>query len=99
MRGYVFLFKQKTAYEMRMSDWSSDVCSSDLVPRLQGARGCHRCTLLFRLPASAVGTRQQRKLQRVAPTVLSQTKEPCQSTARPLRRRRPQAQPQAQETV
>src|SRR3546814_8720345 len=26
-----FLFKQKTAYEMRISDWSSDVCSSDLV--------------------------------------------------------------------
>src|SRR3546814_4072845 len=26
-----FFFKQKTAYEMRMSDWSSDVCSSDLV--------------------------------------------------------------------
>src|SRR3546814_4542483 len=26
----VFLFKQKTSYEMRMSDWSSDVCSSDL---------------------------------------------------------------------
>src|SRR3546814_9671493 len=30
--GYViFFFKQKTAYEMRISDWSSDVCSSDLV--------------------------------------------------------------------
>src|SRR3546814_10038307 len=27
----VFFFKQKTAYEMRMSEWSSDVCSSDLV--------------------------------------------------------------------
>src|SRR3546814_4088987 len=27
---YVFVFKQKTAYEMRISDWSSDVCSSDL---------------------------------------------------------------------
>src|SRR3546814_5795880 len=27
-----FFFKQKTAYELRMSDWSSDVCSSDLVP-------------------------------------------------------------------
>src|SRR3546814_1554130 len=27
----VFFFKQKTAYEMRISDWSSDVCSSDLV--------------------------------------------------------------------
>src|SRR3546814_20207569 len=28
--GY-FFFKQKTAYEMRISDWSSDVCSSDLI--------------------------------------------------------------------
>src|SRR3546814_9793537 len=28
----VFFFKQKTAYEMRISDWSSDVCSSDLKP-------------------------------------------------------------------
>src|SRR3546814_3883858 len=28
--GNVFFFKQKTAYEMRISDWSSDVCSSDL---------------------------------------------------------------------
>src|SRR3546814_5697024 len=29
-RCCVFFFKQKTAYEMRISDWSSDVCSSDL---------------------------------------------------------------------
>src|SRR3546814_5296642 len=29
---YIFLFKQKTAYEMRISVWSSDVCSSDLLP-------------------------------------------------------------------
>src|SRR3546814_10694083 len=29
----VFFFKQKTAYEMRISDWSSDVCSSDLTTR------------------------------------------------------------------
>src|SRR3546814_6651135 len=28
-----FFFKQKTAYEMRISDWSSDVCSTDLHPR------------------------------------------------------------------
>src|SRR3546814_8718597 len=27
----MFIFKQKTAYEMRISDWSSDVCSSDLM--------------------------------------------------------------------
>src|SRR3546814_1853426 len=31
---FFFFFKQKTAYEMRISDWSSDVCSSDLRPRL-----------------------------------------------------------------
>src|SRR3546814_2249079 len=30
-----FFFKQKTAYEMRISDWSSDVCSSDLTRRRQ----------------------------------------------------------------
>src|SRR3546814_6047995 len=33
----VFFFKQKTAYEMRISDWSSDVCSSDL--HREGGRG------------------------------------------------------------
>src|SRR3546814_944682 len=32
-----FFFKQKTAYEMRISDWSSDVCSSDLRPRADTA--------------------------------------------------------------
>src|SRR3546814_7777238 len=31
MMSVVFFFKQKTAYEMRISDWSSDVCSSDLI--------------------------------------------------------------------
>src|SRR3546814_1414502 len=28
---FFFFFKQKTAYELRISDWSSDVCSSDLI--------------------------------------------------------------------
>src|SRR3546814_1398334 len=37
MLVYVFFcFKQKTAYEMRMSDWSSDVCSSDLLSGVYG---------------------------------------------------------------
>src|SRR3546814_8065466 len=41
-----FFFKQKTAYEMRISDWSSDVCSSDLVQPSEagvepGAAGNH----------------------------------------------------------
>src|SRR3546814_7903282 len=35
---FCFLFKQKTAYEMRISDWSSDVCSSDLLLDRSGAR-------------------------------------------------------------
>src|SRR3546814_3478081 len=34
---FLFFFKQKTAYEMRISDWSSDVCSSDLLR--EGERG------------------------------------------------------------
>src|SRR3546814_5600015 len=36
-----FFFKQKTAYEMRISDWSSDVCSSDLL-RFAAGKLCHR---------------------------------------------------------
>src|SRR3546814_7902582 len=35
----VFFFKQKTAYEMRISDWSSDVCSSDLRVDVEAAVG------------------------------------------------------------
>src|SRR3546814_16793077 len=31
MLSFFFFFKQKTAYELRISDWSSDVCSSDLI--------------------------------------------------------------------
>src|SRR3546814_13746567 len=31
----IFFFKQKTAYEMRISDWSSNVCSSDLLHRIK----------------------------------------------------------------
>src|SRR3546814_11456292 len=38
---FFFFFKQKTAYELRISDWSSDVCSSDL-PALVAGRGHHR---------------------------------------------------------
>src|SRR3546814_8433863 len=51
-----FFFKQKTAYEMRISDWSSDVCSSDLQPDQRPGRararrhaaplGDARCVLL-----------------------------------------------------
>src|SRR3546814_10611399 len=38
---WFFFFKQKTAYEMRISDWSSDVCSSDLHEVEQHAHRMH----------------------------------------------------------
>src|SRR3546814_3161796 len=36
----VFFFKQKTAYELRISDWSSDVCSSDLTLSCLSLNAC-----------------------------------------------------------
>src|SRR3546814_3104205 len=50
----LFCFKQKTAYEMRISDWSSDVCSSDLLGQaarnfgLAAARGAYHQDVLGR---------------------------------------------------
>src|SRR3546814_4245934 len=47
---FFFFFKQKTAYEMRISDWSSDVCSSDLTERwsTDSRMPCWRCNLMER---------------------------------------------------
>src|SRR3546814_1405706 len=65
----VFFFKQKTAYEMRISDWSSDVCSSDLDAVPGEAQGrLHRearvlARLLERDPRA--GARVLRRLHRV----------------------------------
>src|SRR3546814_11131605 len=42
---FFFFFKQKTAYEMRISDWSSDVCSSDLSIDRCGPDGIVRFSL------------------------------------------------------
>src|SRR3546814_14248060 len=51
-----FFFKQKTAYEIRISDWSSDVCSSDLSSALTGrkvpAPTC-RVSVSLSIPAAA----------------------------------------------
>src|SRR3546814_6443804 len=52
---FVFFFQQKTAYEMRISDWSSDVCSSDLgvdrraVDAEALAEGAHPLVILIEL--------------------------------------------------
>src|SRR3546814_5013786 len=59
-----FFFKQKTAYEMRISDWSSDVCSSDLlVHRRDGT------------PASSTARRGTGDASRVPPP----TKNPAEA--------------------
>src|SRR3546814_4663764 len=47
--GFFCCFKQKTAYEMRISDWSSDVCSSDLEDRRERLDSAiERVTMLAR---------------------------------------------------
>src|SRR3546814_8614765 len=58
-----FFFKQKTAYEMRISDWSSDVCSSDLMARTDPAEACPG-NRLCRRHACARGGLQARGLPR-----------------------------------
>src|SRR3546814_6415813 len=42
----LFFFKQKTAYELRISDWSSDVCSSDL-PSPKSTRRSASCAAIY----------------------------------------------------
>src|SRR3546814_13796038 len=46
-----FVFKQKTEYELRISDWSSDVCASDLGP---SSTSTPRCATLSATPACAM---------------------------------------------
>src|SRR3546814_6018628 len=50
-----FFFKQKTAYEMRISDWSSDVCSSDLIVRKIGSEKQDSVGDVERLADPAIG--------------------------------------------
>src|SRR3546814_13917453 len=57
---FFFFFKQKTAYEMRISDWSSDVCSSDLAGTNSGIHALKQWCL-----APAFGCDARRALRRV----------------------------------
>src|SRR3546814_8984978 len=61
-----FFFKQKTAYEMRISDWSSDVCSSDLF-------GIHQRRAVIALQAVSLG-RGERGPRPVALAVIDEAK-------------------------
>src|SRR3546814_412145 len=55
-----FFFKQKTAYEMRISDWSSDVCSSDLLRA--GSRVPLHCTGMGKLFLATLPARARRRI-------------------------------------
>src|SRR3546814_834539 len=55
-----FFFKQKTAYSIRISDWSSDVCSSDLAAPLPG-----EAVVAKRLPNAFSGTELHELLQKL----------------------------------
>src|SRR3546814_6032546 len=52
---FIFFFKQKTAYEMRISDWSSDVCSSDVVSVWAFRRTWNGWIIAWMLPGAALG--------------------------------------------
>src|SRR3546814_10259976 len=80
-----FFFKQKTAYEMRISDWSSDVCSSDLssyssnpkfLSLLSQKSMLHTQLRSFHAVASEGGfTAASRKLNIGQPTITSQVRD------------------------
>src|SRR3546814_7512591 len=59
---FFFFFKQKTAYEMRISDWSSDVCSSDLLRATDHAK--HHTPVLCWRQFAFYGLEQHHTAQR-----------------------------------
>src|SRR3546814_3706543 len=70
-----FFFKQKTAFEMRISDWSSDVCSSDLLARISSLSGVASGALVDsaaveRLSALGLITREGGRLGVLPPGML-----------------------------
>src|SRR3546814_3826090 len=80
----MFFFKQKTAYEMRMSDWSSDVCSYDLA---SGVKGWMVPSLSPALYGALFGTNNPGQRQHVDPGGTGPEQHPAAG-----RRRRPRGQ-------
>src|SRR3546814_9524050 len=78
----IFFFKQKTAYEMRISDWSSDVCSSDLAwkeerclkARADPRKPTTRRAIRRRPPAASAG-RPPRPTSPPGPTSISRDRK------------------------
>src|SRR3546814_3255231 len=77
---FCFFFKQKTAYEMRISDWSSDVCSSDL-PSLSPDENDLLHARRFQKRASgrlaAIHEKQQQEIQRLTRWIGSTGQNPA----------------------
>src|SRR3546814_8310680 len=81
-----FFFKQKTAYELRVSDWSSDVCSSDLLPELlrSGRKGACELYPAAQRPDRRGDVRVGERRTRVPLTAPSrqQARQPCAQIGR-----------------
>src|SRR3546814_16937967 len=75
-----FFFKQKTAYDMRISDWTSDVCSSDLTDG-----GCHGAHGGRRQRPAGLGAVHEAPTNDEPGRVV---RHPCRALRRPRRRRR-----------
>src|SRR5213596_1517567 len=99
LRYAVFFFKQKTAYEIRPCDWSSDVCSSDLegrlhlsegvrgAPRHDRARGRHECDGLGKRRSSVRAWEARAAAAALPrsprPALVCRPDDPCPTLARP----------------
>src|SRR3546814_4284602 len=98
---YFFFFKQKTAYEMRISDWSSDVCSSDLLQRLfagappRGRQGMEAQSPCALRPECAVDRRAARAHPNLCEVAPSACQGKADSRARAHHRRRIAGKPAA----
>src|SRR3546814_8032245 len=89
---FFFFFKQKTAYEMRISDWSSDVCSSDLLLAPDDREGLRRQRCRQR-PAQyhPLAGGRGRPVVAAAPGCAERRLTPFHSGARGRRRAEPRA--------
>src|SRR3546814_20791668 len=84
---FFFFFKQKTAYEMRISDWSSDVCSSDL---LKGTEEIiRRLNLITSVPLAHALCDSRIRRRRPAPRIHELLIQPQPANQPPLRPHQP----------
>src|SRR3546814_4129566 len=81
-RGFIFFFKQKTAYEMRISDWSSDVCSSDLAAAPHHVEGRQAEVPQHRLQPLQIGAQDRRDIGADGRSEERRVGKECVSTCR-----------------